>query len=98
LGNVNLHSFDCIEPKEGTMRESLVILTAACAIVSVGLLVSEQAQAGGSQSAPTKYSGSTNHVVSGYPLRTIRTTVRGNEFGITEFSSSSARPGTGPRR
>ena len=79
------------------MRESLIILAAACAVVSVGFLVSEQAQAGGSQSAPTKYSGSTNHVVAGYPLRTVRT-VRSNEFGITEYSSSSARPGTGPRR
>jgi hypothetical protein len=40
---------------------TLLALAAVLAIVSLGSLVSDRAEAGGSQSAPTKYSGSTSN-------------------------------------
>ena len=78
------------------MCKTLVTITAALAVVSLGSLVSDRAQAGGAQSAPTKYSGRSTQTATVYQVRTNRQ-VQAPDVGITEFSSSSAKTAV-PRR
>lgn len=68
------------------MRKSLVTITAALALASGVLLISGRAEAGGSASAPSKYTNA-KQVASVNPARTNRR----SDFPITEYSSSSAR-------
>jgi hypothetical protein len=70
------------------MCKSLVTITAALAIVFLGSLLTG-AQAGGATSAPSKY----NNAVQAANLYQVRhhRPVQTVEFGITEFSSSSAK-------
>jgi hypothetical protein len=81
------------------MCKTLVTITAALAVVSLGSLVSDRAEAGGSQSAPTKYSGRSTQTATVYPAYHVRTTrqARTPDVGITEFSSSSAHNPARPR-
>jgi hypothetical protein len=71
------------------MCKGLVIIAAAVAIVSVGSLVSDPAQAGGATSAPSKY----NNAVDGVKQAQVQTRwlVQAADVRITEFSSSSAK-------
>jgi len=64
------------------MRSSLAAITAALALVS--LVSVSGAQAGSSQSAPTKYSHDPNRTI-------VRSVVWTRPVAIGEFSSSSAR-------
>jgi hypothetical protein len=69
------------------MSKQFVIITAALAMFSAALLLSGSAQAGASASAPSKVNRANQ-------LTAQQTTVRHarrNDFGITEYSSSSAR-------
>jgi hypothetical protein len=68
---------------EHAMYKSLVTISAALAIVSLGMLACDRAQAGSSSSAPSKYQA----------VHTANQT----QFKITEFSSSSAKR-HGPQR
>jgi hypothetical protein len=77
------------------MYKSLVSLAAACAIVSAGMLLATPAQAGGSQSAPTK-AGKATVIASAIAPATHRRGGSGSS-GLTEFSASSARSHS-PRR
>ena len=70
------------------MCKSLVTITAALAIVFLGSLLTG-AQAGGATSAPSKYNNAT-YTANLYQVRHHRP-VQTVEFGITEFSSSSAK-------
>jgi hypothetical protein len=70
------------------MSKSLAT-TGTLAIFAAALLASSSAQAGASASAPSKY-GRTSQVAVVYQVRTDRQ-VRRPDFGITEYSSSSAR-------
>jgi hypothetical protein len=65
-------------------------ITGTLAIVATALLVSGGAEAGASASAPSKYSAHPNQVAAVYQAPTVRQTRR-PAFGITEYSSSSAR-------
>ena len=69
------------------MRKSLVTIAAAAAVLSLGALAADRAQAGSSTSAPTKVNRAT---VTASVVPTGRR-VRATTFGITEVSSSSAR-------
>lgn len=71
------------------MCKSLVTITAALAILSMGSLLSDRAQAGGAMSAPSKYNNATN-TAELYQVRHHRST-RTADVRITEFSSSSAK-------
>jgi len=68
------------------MHKQLATIAGTLAIFSGALLVSHSAEAGASASAPSKYAR-THHVDS---HQTVRQAGR-NDFGITEYSSSSAR-------
>ena len=68
---------------------SKFVVTVAGTLAAVALLASHPAQAGASASAPSKYSAS-HQVTSTHVTRTAR----GSNFGITEYSSSSAKRGT----
>ncbi len=68
------------------MCKSLVTIATALAILSLGSLVSDRAQAGGATSAPSKYTHAVNVVQARHHLP-----VQTAEFGIAEFSSSSAK-------
>ena len=70
------------------MSRCLVITMAALA-VSGSLLTFDRAEAGASASAPSKYSNATK-VATVSQARTTRHT-RSSDFGITEYSSSSAK-------
>ena len=67
------------------MFKCLATMTGTLAILCGALLLSDSAQAGASASAPSKYSRANQQVVmqQGQTKR--------NDFGITEYSSSSAR-------
>jgi hypothetical protein len=71
------------------MYKSLITITATLAIVSLGSLVSGRAEAGSSVSAPSKYSHA-SQTTSAKQALTDRQVVRAG-FGITGFSSSSAK-------
>jgi len=74
-----------------TMSKSLVTITAALAIVSLGSLTS--AQAGGSTSAPYKYRNwvPTADAYQAPAQQTQRRTQASRSSDITSFSSSSAK-------
>jgi hypothetical protein len=74
---------------EAAMTKCLAA-TGTLVILAASLLVSGRADAGASASAPSKY-GHTNQVATAYPASGKRQP-RGSEYGITEYSSSSARP------
>ena len=78
----------CTKPMEGLMCKSLITIAAALAILSLGSLACDRAQAGGAASAPSKYNNAshTANLVVRHHQR-----VQTAEFGITEFSSSSAK-------
>ena len=67
------------------MYKFLATTTATLAILCGALLVSDSAQAGASASAPSKYSRASNQLVM------QQSQTKRNDFGITEYSSSSAR-------
>ena len=71
------------------MCKSLVVIAAALAILLLGSLVSDRAQAGGATSAASKY----NNASRAANLEQVRhhRRVQTADFGITEFSSSSAK-------
>ncbi len=79
----------CTSPMEGLMYKSLVTIAAALAILSLGSLASDRAQAGGAASAPSKYNNA-SHTANLVQVRHHQR-VQTAEFGITEFSSSSAK-------
>jgi len=85
----DLHDPICTIPMEGLMCKSLVAMTAALAVMLLGSLVSDHAQAGGATSAPSKY----NNTSRAASLEQVRhhQRVQTADFGITEFSSSSAK-------
>jgi hypothetical protein len=66
-----------------------VTITGTLAILAAALLISGRAEAGASASAPSKYAHTTQ-VATVNQVPTKRQ-VRKPEFGITEYSSSSAR-------
>ena len=66
------------------MYKHLATIAGTLAILSGALLVSGRAEAGASASAPSKYS---NQAASAHQVRTARH----ESFGITEYSSSSAK-------
>ena len=68
------------------MFKNFIMITAA--IVSVGFLVTDHANAGASVSAPSKY-GHASQVARIYPVRTHRKTNTA-KIETTSFSSSSA--------
>ena len=70
------------------MYKSLVTITAALAILSLGSLVFDRAQAGSSTSAPSKYNNAAK-TANLNQARNQRAQTAG--FRITEFSSSSAK-------
>jgi hypothetical protein len=77
---------------EAAMYKSLATIAGAITLLSGALLVSDRAEAGASASAPSKYAR--NNQTSTH--QTVRQAGR-NEFGITEYSSSSARKRSQPR-
>ena len=78
-----------------SMTISPMTIATALAILSLGMLVSGGALAGGSSSAPSKYNNA-SQTVSVDQTRYLRR-VRAVDFTITEFSSSSART-SAPKR
>jgi hypothetical protein len=71
------------------MCKSLLTITAALAILSLGSLASSPVQAGGgATSAPSKYNSAAQNV-SVEPAR--HQPAQASAFAITEFSSSSAK-------
>jgi hypothetical protein len=75
------------------MYKNIVAIAAAITVVSMGTLVS--AQAGGSTSAPSKYSGTPQSVKRNQVNNHL--SMQSADYRITEFSSSSARP-SAPKR
>jgi hypothetical protein len=69
---------------EAAVHKSLATITGALAILCGALLVSDHALAGASASAPSK----NQRVATQQQWQTNRTA---GSFGITEYSSSSAR-------
>ncbi len=67
------------------MYRNLAVIAGALTILSGALFVSDSAQAGASASAPSKYSRTANQVAANQGQ------TKRNDFGITEYSSSSAR-------
>ena len=65
--------------------------TGTVAILAAALLVSGRAEAGGATSAASKYSNNNTSQVAGVYLASGNRQARRADFGITEFSSSSAR-------
>jgi preprotein translocase subunit SecG len=72
---------------EAAMHKSLATIAATLAILCGAVLLSDSAQAGASASAPSKYSRSSQVAAA---QQTNRHAHR-NDFGITEYSSSSAK-------
>ena len=71
------------------MYKSLATIAGTLAILAGAVLASDRAVAGASASAPSKY-GRTSQVAAVHQVRTNRQS-RSSDFGITEYSSSSAR-------
>jgi hypothetical protein len=71
---------------EAAMYKSLATIAGVLAILCGALLVSDSAQAGASASAASK----NQHMATQQQGQINRTAGR-NDFGITEYSSSSAR-------
>jgi hypothetical protein len=72
---------------EAAMYKSLATIAGALAILCGALLVSDGAQAGASASAPSKNQNANQLVMQQGQTKQARR----NDFGITEYSSSSAR-------
>jgi hypothetical protein len=72
---------------EAAMYKYLATIAGTLAILSGALLVADRAEAGASASAPSKYSHASQLAAA---QQTNRQAHR-NDFGITEYSSSSAR-------
>ena len=68
------------------MYKSLAAIAGALTLLSGALLVSDRVEAGASASAPSKYSHSNQTATQQAQNNRHR-----NDFGITEYSSSSAR-------
>ena len=77
------------------MRKGFIAIAAALAIVSLGSLVTDRAQAGGATSAPSKYSYTTVAVKQAQVRRDLL--IQAADVRITEFSSSSAKS-SAPKR
>ena len=83
------------------MVKCLVAISTICAILATAILIADRVEAGGSQSAPLKYS-STSQVAQGASdnqgMRGDKTTNQGmrDDKTISEFSSSSAPVPTPP--
>lgn len=73
------------------MLKVLASTTAALAILSVSLIMSNRAEAGASASAPTKYSNSTSQVAPVLYMAAGHRHTGRPDVGITEYSSSSVR-------
>jgi hypothetical protein len=71
---------------EEAMFKCLATITGAVVLVSAAVLVSDRAEAGASASAPSKLSHA-SYLASHQANRQAAK----NDFGITEYSSSSAR-------
>lgn len=71
------------------MCKFLATITGTLAILAAALLAPDRAAAGASASAPSKYAH-TSQAAAVYQVRTNRQ-ARKSDFGITEYSSSSAR-------
>ena len=69
------------------MYRYLATIAGTLAILSGSLLISDRAEAGASASAPSKYSRANQLAAA---QQTNRQAHR-NDFGITEYSSSSAK-------
>jgi len=67
------------------MFRTLATITGTLAVLSVAVPLSDSAQAGASASAPSKYSRANQQVAS------HQGQIKRNDFGITEYSSSSAK-------
>jgi hypothetical protein len=72
---------------EAVMHKHLATIAGTLAILSGAQWVSDAAQAGASASAPSKYSHASQVAAT---QQSNRQTHR-NDFGITEYSSSSAK-------
>lgn len=70
------------------MFKCLATITGALVLVSAAMLIAERAEAGASASAPSKYSRA-NQLASKQAQADRQAGKNG--FGITEYSSSSAR-------
>lgn len=93
LGNVQACSVWVVSSQmEAAMYKCLATTAGTLAILCGALLASDRAEAGASASAPSKYAR--NNQTSTH--QTVRQAGR-NEFGITEYSSSSARKRSQPR-
>jgi hypothetical protein len=73
---------------EEAMFKCLATITGALVLVSAAVLVSDRAEAGASASAPSKLSHAS--YLASHQGTANRQAAR-NDFGITEYSSSSAR-------
>jgi hypothetical protein len=90
IGNVQACSVWVVSNQmEAAMCKFLATITGTLAILAATLLASDRAEAGASASAPSKYAH-TSQVATVYQARTGRQ-ARNPKFGITEYSSSSAR-------
>jgi hypothetical protein len=72
---------------EAAMHRHLATIAGTLVILSGALLVSDAAQAGASASAPSKYSHASQVAATQQSNRPAHR----NDFGITEYSSSSAK-------
>jgi hypothetical protein len=70
------------------MFKCLATITGALVLVSAAVLISDRAEAGASASAPSKYSHASQ--LASQQAQTNRQAGK-HGFGITEYSSSSAR-------
>jgi hypothetical protein len=69
------------------MSRYLATIAGTLVLLSGTVLVSDSAQAGASASAPSKY----NHASQVAAARQTNRQAHRNDFGITEYSSSSAK-------
>jgi hypothetical protein len=72
---------------EAAMYKYLATIAGTLAILCGALLVSDRAEAGASASAPSKY----NHANQLAAAQQSNRQAHRNDFGITEYSSSSAK-------
>jgi hypothetical protein len=88
-GNVQSRSVRVVLVQvEEAMFRCLAAVAGTLAILSLAVLISGRAEAGASASAPSKYAHASR--VASQQAQLTRQVGR-NDFGITEFSSSSAK-------
>jgi hypothetical protein len=75
---------------EAAMYRYLATIAGALVILSGALLVSDRAEAGASASAPSK----NTHASQLAAAQQTNRQARSSDFGITEYSSSSAKKST----